>query len=167
MALLPRSHERYLVQKFREQTHSSLANPVGQLHAQDKLEGGEFRFWCVKGGQTVRHGEPGDGRVGGGGGRRRRRRVGQYLDFHVPSTSQSTQGEEEGVSQLVSQLVIQLVGALSPVNHKGLYQGLKENFTERYIVERTKKAEIRPEEQSVKLESCWENLWNEIKLKLP
>ena len=29
-----------------------------------------------------------------------------------------------------------------------------ETFTKRYIVERTSKAEIRPEEQS-----CWENLW--------
>ena len=29
------------------------------------------------------------------------------------------------------------------------------------------KAEIRPEEQSEKAESCWENLWNEIQLKGP
>ena len=32
----------------------------------------------------------------------------------------------------------------------------------RYIVERTNKAEIRPEEQSAKVESCPENLWNTI-----
>ena len=38
---------------------------------------------------------------------------------------------------------------------------------ERYIAERTNKAEIRPEEQSVKTESCRENSWNEIKLKGP
>ena len=31
-----------------------------------------------------------------------------------------------------------------------------------YIVERTNKAEIRPEEQGEKAESCRENLWNEI-----
>ena len=31
-----------------------------------------------------------------------------------------------------------------------------------YTVERTNKAEIRPEEQSQKTESCQENLWNEI-----
>ena len=31
-----------------------------------------------------------------------------------------------------------------------------------YIVKRTNKAEIRPEEQSEKTESCRENLWNEI-----
>ena len=36
-----------------------------------------------------------------------------------------------------------------------------------YIVERTSKAEIRPEEQSEKAESCRENLWNEIQVKGP
>ena len=36
-----------------------------------------------------------------------------------------------------------------------------------YIVERTNKAEIRPEERSEKTESCRENLWNEIQLKGP
>ena len=35
----------------------------------------------------------------------------------------------------------------------------------RYIVGRTNKAEIRPEEQSEKAESCRENLWNEIQSK--
>ena len=39
--------------------------------------------------------------------------------------------------------------------------GLKETFIKRYIVERTTKAEIRPEEQSEKAESCRENLWKE------
>ena len=38
------------------------------------------------------------------------------------------------------------------------------DFHKRYI-ERTNKAEIRPEEQSEKAESCQENLWNEIQLK--
>ena len=37
----------------------------------------------------------------------------------------------------------------------------------RYIVERTNKAEIRPEEQIEKAESCRENLWREIQLKGP
>ena len=37
----------------------------------------------------------------------------------------------------------------------------------RYTVERTNKAEIRPEERSEKTESCRENLWNEIQLKGP
>ena len=42
---------------------------------------------------------------------------------------------------------------------------LKETFKKRYIVEKTSKAEIRPEEQSEKAKSCLENLWNEIQLK--
>ena len=37
----------------------------------------------------------------------------------------------------------------------------------RYIVERTNEAEIRPEEQIEKAESCRENLWKEIQLKGP
>ena len=48
-----------------------------------------------------------------------------------------------------------------------IISGLKETFEERYIVERTNRAEIRPEEQSEKSESCQENLWNEIQLKGP
>ena len=35
----------------------------------------------------------------------------------------------------------------------------------RYIMQRTSKAEIRPEELSEKAESRWKNLWNEIQLK--
>ena len=45
--------------------------------------------------------------------------------------------------------------------------GLREIFIKRYIVERTNKAETRPEEQSKKGENCRENLWNEIQLKGP
>ena len=41
---------------------------------------------------------------------------------------------------------------------------LNETFLKRYTVERTSKAEIRPEEQS---EKAVENLWNEIQLKGP
>ena len=37
----------------------------------------------------------------------------------------------------------------------------------KHIVDRTSKGEIRPEEQSEKMESCRENLWNEIQLKGP
>ena len=37
----------------------------------------------------------------------------------------------------------------------------------RHIVERTDKAEIRLVEQSEKIVSCKENLWNEIQLKRP
>ena len=42
-----------------------------------------------------------------------------------------------------------------------------ETFIKRYIVERTNKAGLRPEEQSEKAESCQETLWNEIQLKGP
>ena len=45
--------------------------------------------------------------------------------------------------------------------------GLKETSIKRYIVERTKKAEIRPEEQSRKNASCRENIWKEIQSKVP
>ena len=41
------------------------------------------------------------------------------------------------------------------------------DFHTEIIVERTSKAEIRPEEQRLKEESCRENLWNEIQLKGP
>ena len=41
---------------------------------------------------------------------------------------------------------------------------MKETFIKRYIVERTRKVEIRPEEQSEKMKSCQEKLWNEIPL---
>ena len=33
------------------------------------------------------------------------------------------------------------------------------------MVERTNKAEIKPEEQIEKAESCRENIWNEMQLK--
>ena len=48
-----------------------------------------------------------------------------------------------------------------------IISGQTEAFIERYILERTSKAEIRPEEQSEKVESCRENLWSEIQLKRP
>ena len=40
-----------------------------------------------------------------------------------------------------------------PSQPPGITSGLKETFSKRYIVERTNKAEIRPEEQSEKAES--------------
>ena len=45
------------------------------------------------------------------------------------------------------------------------YVGAKGEFHERCLVERTNKAEIRPDEQSEKAESRRENLRNEIQLK--
>ena len=47
----------------------------------------------------------------------------------------------------------------------GIISGLKEVFLKRYVVERTNKAQIRPEAQSEKTESCRENLRNEIPFK--
>ena len=44
---------------------------------------------------------------------------------------------------------------------------MRETFVKRYIVERTNKAKLRSEEQSEEMESCQENLWNEIQLKGP
>ena len=43
--------------------------------------------------------------------------------------------------------------------------GLPSGVIKKYIVERTNKAEVRPEEQSAKTESCLDNLLNEIQLK--
>ena len=45
--------------------------------------------------------------------------------------------------------------------------GLKETSIKRYVVERTRKAELKSEEQSERAEGCWENLRNEIQLKGP
>ena len=44
---------------------------------------------------------------------------------------------------------------------------MREAFINIHIVEMTNEADIRPEEQSDKAESCRENLWNEIQLKGP
>ena len=49
----------------------------------------------------------------------------------------------------------------------GIISGLKETFIVRYVDERTNKAELKPQKQSEKTESCRENLWNEIELKGP
>ena len=54
-----------------------------------------------------------------------------------------------------------------PSQPLGIISGLKEAFIKRYTVQSTGKAEVRPEEQSHKTDSCRENLWNEIQLKGP
>ena len=51
-----------------------------------------------------------------------------------------------GISWLVSSLVLS--------QPQRITSGFKETFIKRYVVERTSKAEIRPEEQSEKEESC-------------
>ena len=65
-------------------------------------------------------------------------------------------------------LVGWLVGwSFKPSQPQRITSGLKETFIKRYVVERTGKAEIRPEEQSEKAENYRGNLWNEIQLKEP
>ena len=54
-----------------------------------------------------------------------------------------------------------------PSQPQRIISGLRKTFIKRYMIERTNKTEIRREEQSVKVESCRENLWNEIQLKGP
>ena len=61
-----------------------------------------------------------------------------------------------------------LVGwCFKPSQPQRITSGLNETSMKRYIVERTSKAETRPEEQSEKAESCRENLWNEKQFKRP
>ena len=54
-----------------------------------------------------------------------------------------------------------------PSKPQRIISGLRETFIKRYKVERTNKAELRPEEQSESAESYGENLWHEIQLKGP
>ena len=54
-----------------------------------------------------------------------------------------------------------------PSQPQRITSGLRETFIEKYTAERANKAELRPEEQSEKAESCQENLRIEIQLKRP
>ena len=58
-----------------------------------------------------------------------------------------------------------VIWCFKPSRPQTITSGLKETFIKRFVVERTRKAEIRPEEQSEKAESCRENLLNKIQLK--
>ena len=60
-------------------------------------------------------------------------------------------GEEVTVVRLVS-------WCFKPSQPQRIISGLRETFIKRYIVERTNKAKMRPEEQSEKAESSRENL---------
>ena len=59
------------------------------------------------------------------------------------------------VSQLVNR-------CFEPSQPYRIISGLGETFIKRYKVERTNNAEIRLEEQSEKVKSCRENLWNTV-----
>ena len=74
------------------------------------------------------------------------------------------------LGKFLSELILWCVGDLwfddlvklvnwcfEPSQSLGIISGLKEIFIKRYKVERTNKAELRPEEQSQKTESCREN----------
>ena len=68
----------------------------------------------------------------------------------------------------LSTMLVMLVSWFSkPSQPQRIISGLRETFVKRYIVEGTNKAEMRPEEQSEKAESCRENIWNDIQLKGP
>ena len=54
-----------------------------------------------------------------------------------------------------------------PIQSQRIISGFGETFVKRYKVKRTNKAEIRPEEESEKVESCRENVWTEIQLTGP
>ena len=61
------------------------------------------------------------------------------------------------VSELVS-------WCFEPSQPQGIISEQKEIFIKRHIVERINKAEVRPEEQSEKTESCRKNFWNVLVL---
>ena len=60
-----------------------------------------------------------------------------------------------------------VIGCFEPSQSQRIVSGFKETFIKRDTVERTNKAEIRPEEQSGKARSRRENVWNKIQLKGP
>ena len=82
------------------------------------------------------------------------------LWYHPSISFQPTTCRHSVLKQLVS-------WCCKPSQPQRIISGLKETFMKRYLVESTNKAEIRPEEQSQKMESCWEYLWIEIQLKGP
>ena len=71
------------------------------------------------------------------------------------------------MSQIHKYETVQEDRGFKPKQPQRIISGLRETFIKRCIAERTNKAEIRLEEQSVKVESWQMNLWNEIQLKGP
>ena len=99
--------------------------------------------------------------------------------FHT-HTRARTEREREAHSTLQRKGLVTLTGIIKKARDKLLVSwcfkpsqlqrimsGLRETFIKRYIAQRTNKAEIRPEGQREKAESCWENLRDEIQLKRP
>ena len=71
------------------------------------------------------------------------------------------------VSTSISSIPSSLDTGRSAGQTRRISETLSGTFIKRHIVERTSKAEIRPEELSKKAEICQENFWNEIQLKGP
>ena len=65
------------------------------------------------------------------------------------------------------QVRILVSSCFKPSHLQRIILGLRETLVKKYTVESTNEAEIRPEEQSEKSDSCGKNLWNEIQLKGP
>ena len=86
-------------------------------------------------------------------------------DFHRPQMwARESHVFNGGVTYLLTYLSNRCFEPSQPL---GIISGRTETFLKRYVVERTDKAELRPQEQSEKTESCRENLLNEIHLKGP
>ena len=105
--------------------------------------------------------------------------VAQLVERQVQCTADtvSTARFDKGFfsqSQLLVQTFLQCLFSgylvswrFKPSQPQRIISGRTETFITRYVVDRTNKAEIRPEEQSERAESCRENLWNEIQQKGP
>ena len=74
--------------------------------------------------------------------------------IYPPTLTRATNRHDQRQNVEVSYLVN---WCFEPSQHLRIISGLKETFIKRHVVERTNKAEIRPEEQSEKTESSREN----------
>ena len=79
------------------------------------------------------------------------------------ATEKSMEGRRHSVHSVTQLYIPELVSwCFKPSQPQRILSGLRETFIKIYVVERTNKAEIRPEEQSEKAESCRENSRNEM-----
>ena len=77
-------------------------------------------------------------------------------DFHRPQMwARESHVFNGGVTYLLTYLLTYLSNrCFEPSQPLGIISGRKETFIKRYVVERTDKAELRPQEQSEKTGSC-------------
>ena len=78
-----------------------------------------------------------------------------HLIVHKDTTLHPTVHRDTTLHPTVRNLLVDW--CFEPSQPLGIISGLKETFIKRYVAERTSTAEIRPEEQSEKAESCREN----------